>query len=161
VSASDKPFTVACHVGRLVEIRIGAFTSRDQFAQVQAEAGDLLSRIEQPILCVDARGGRLVSEELAEAALSVMRYDNPLFFRSAILAASPMLFMQTARLSREANNIRRKTFDTAGQLLLWLRPDLTDAEFERLQSFLSEPPSLSADVAAGEPLETPSDQGSG
>jgi hypothetical protein len=145
----------------LVEIRIGAFTSREQFAQVQAEAGDLLSRIEQPILCVDARGGRLVSEELAEAALSVMRYDNPLFFRSAILAASPMLFMQTARLSREANNIRRKIFDTAGQLLLWLRPDLTDAEFERLQSFLSEPPSLSADVAAGEPLETPSDQGSG
>jgi hypothetical protein len=137
-------------------MRIGIFTAREQFVQAQAEVGELLARIREPVLCIDVRGGRLMPEDLADAGLGAMRNDNPLFLRCALLVTSPMLGLQLTRLSREANNVRRKIFDTPGQLALWLRPHLTDPEFVRLEAFLSERPSLSAMPVAGERPANPS-----
>lgn len=156
MSATDKPYTVACQTGRLVEMRIGIFTKREQFVQAQAEVGEVLAKLKDPILCLDVRGGRLMPEDLADAGLGAMRNDNSLFHRCALLVTSPMLGLQLTRLSREANNVRRKIFDNVGQLELWLRPYLTDPEFERLQAFLNERPSQSAMPVAGERPADPS-----
>ena len=151
---SDKLYTVACHVGRLVELRTGIFTSPAHFAKAQVDVANVLGKVKEPILCIDARSGRLLPEPLAEAGLEAMRSDNPLIFRCATLVASPMFAMQLARLSREANNVRRKIFDNAGHLFLWLRPHLNDQEFERLLVFLGEDPSV-PDLPAGSGQNSP------
>jgi hypothetical protein len=145
VQEPEKPFTLACRVGRLVEVRVGTFTAREQLQQMQIAFADLLARLKGPVACVDLRLARVLPSDLADASLGVMRSDNRLFQLIAVLVTSPMLALQIARLTREANNPRRKMFETVGELELWLKPHLGQAERQRLHDFLAEEPSPMAE----------------
>jgi hypothetical protein len=139
----------------LVEVRVGMLASRSDIDALKEAVIEALQSQYHAVVCVDLRGGRLLPEDLAEALLGVMRADNPLFHRCASLVASATLGLQMVRLTREAANPHRRIFDTPGELALWLRPDLTGIELERLQAFLNERPSLSGELR-GVPPATPS-----
>jgi hypothetical protein len=142
VQESEKPFAVACRVGRLVELRVGMVSARVQLQQLQIAFADVLGRLKDPIACADLRLARVLPSDLAEASLGIMRSDNQLFHMIAILVASPMLALQIARLTREASNPRRRMFEMAPELEVWLKPHLSQGERERLHDFLAQDPSV-------------------
>ena len=145
-----KPFTLVCRVGRLVELRVGPFTAREHMQQLQMGVAELVGSMKDAIGCFDLRLARVLPADIAEAGLGVMRSDNRLFHTIALLANSPMLSLQIARLMREANNPRRKLFEMTGELELWLQPHLNQAERQRLHEFLTQDPTVTE-----EPPHTP------
>jgi hypothetical protein len=150
VQDPEKPFTLACRVGRLVELRVGPFTAREHMQQLQIAVADLVGSMKEPIGCFDLRLARVLPADIADAGVGVMRSDNRLFHMIALLASSPMLALQTARLMREANNPRRRLFEMTGELELWLQPHLNQAERQRLHEFLAQDPTVTE-----EPPHTP------
>jgi hypothetical protein len=155
VPAPDKPFTIACQTGRLVELRLGMLASREQIAEMKDAISDMLHGVTDAVVCVDLRGGRLLPEHLADAILSVMREDNHLFRACAALVSSPMLALQMMRLVREAANPSRRIFDTPGELVLWLRTYLTREEFDRMVVFVNERSSTGGNDLRGASSNTP------
>ncbi|UQA55724.1 hypothetical protein [Polyangium aurulentum] len=104
----------------------------------------------QVVFCTDLRAGRVLTEQVAERVIGVMRWDNPKVRRTALLLPEghAVLALQFERIVRAAGNPARRTFLHADQAARWLGEVLNPAEQESLLELLAEgeiePPSRPA-----------------
>ena len=99
------------------------------------------------VVVADWRACSLMSDEAAERALVRLKQANVNMDRSAALAtaASPVALLQFLRLCRSSDAAgNRRLFTAPQELSAWLGEVLTDAERDRLRSFLAEHEATSA-----------------
>jgi hypothetical protein len=138
--------TIDRKVGRLVEARfLGNPTLEDieewaREAEICLKTGARLGKA--AVCCTDMRASALFRPAVTEALTSVMRADNRVVERNAILGIGGATFtMQLQRLLREAQpigEIRRRVFIEPEGLCEWLDELLTPAESARLKEFIAE-----------------------
>jgi hypothetical protein len=130
--------SVESHVGRLIEIRMsGTITERElqdqlpKFRKVCALAGN------RAVLCVDQRMMNILPQNVADSLLRIMRDDNPIVVRSAVVVGkAPVQAMQQDRLRRQAAGPERRLFVDPKECIDWLSEVLGEEEQKRLHRFL-------------------------
>lgn len=132
-------------VGRLLEVRISeSIRTRadvDGWFDGVREALTHLPPGKRQVVVADWRACSLMSDEAAERALFRLKQTNANMERSAALAtaASPIAVLQFLRLCRSSDATgNRRLFTEPRELSGWLGEVLTDAERERLRTFLAE-----------------------
>jgi hypothetical protein len=132
-------------VGRLLEVRISeSIRTRadvDGWFDGVREALTHLPPGKRQVVVADWRACSLMSDEAAERALFRLKQTNANMDRSAALAtaASPIAVLQFLRLCRSSDATgNRRLFTDPRELSGWLGEVLTDAERERLRTFLTE-----------------------
>jgi hypothetical protein len=79
-------------------------------------------------------------QEIVSTHVDCMRALNAKLERTGVLIAnSPTLNLQMARLLRDSSNPKRRTFTSPAELCVWLSEVLTPAEQARLKEFLAQP----------------------
>ncbi len=130
-------FSIECHVGRLIEIRIWSPVVPKE-ASVWAEVHDrIVSAQRSKYVCfVDVVDATVFSAESADAYLAVMKSEPGLLRTGVLLNEDPVLSLQISRLIREAASDSRRTFRTVSPLRLWLSEVLDAAELLRLDTLV-------------------------
>ncbi|CAN5490214.1 hypothetical protein BH09MYX1_BH09MYX1_22070 [soil metagenome] len=139
---STTPFTLEFREGRLLEVRIRPpITTHDvrAFAErLRALLTIVAATHKKVVIAVELLNANALPQDVADAFLAVMRYDNPLVERSAFLVGAGALFsMQVEKLIREAANPMRRAFRDVLTLRSWLDESLTAGEQKRLAAFLA------------------------
>ena len=135
-------FGADCVVGRLVEARledlpsagdVARFIETMQAAFAKAGAGC--------VICADWRTANVVSPEVGERLVELLRRGSRHFARSGVLlpAHSPTFVLQVERLLREAGNPQRRAFNAPRPMLEWLGELLDANELQRAADFLKCP----------------------
>jgi hypothetical protein len=134
----------AITVGRLLEIRVGAgYRTRsevdDLFKSITAEYAKL-KKPQRVVAVTDWRHCPPISDGISNHLLEKITATNPRTQASAVIVSrdSPASALQFLRLVRSSQHPGRKLFFDTRDLLSWLHPFLTGAEFKRLQAFLDE-----------------------
>jgi hypothetical protein len=130
--------TIESNSGRLIEIRMsGTITERElhdnlpTFRKVCALADN------QVVICVDQRTMHVLPQNVAESLLRIMRDDNSIVVRSAVVVgAAPIQTMQQDRLRRQAAGPERRVFVDPREAADWLSEVLQEDEQKRLHQFL-------------------------
>lgn len=150
--------TCEIHVGRLLEIRVGAgyHSVRDierMIVLMQAHFGKL-GPGERCVVAADWRNVGMMSPETALRAREMLLRANPRVVRSSILTLPErsLANLQVVRLVREAEGEHRRHFTNAVEQHRWLSEVLIDAEQARLAVFLD----LAPVVEERAPAATPS-----
>jgi hypothetical protein len=137
--------TVACRVGRLLELRLAGNPSVEDADQFERDAHSNISRIvretKKPIVvCSDLRASHLFKPEVSEKLIHTMKGASPNLERNGILGNnSALLFLQLARFVKETTqDSRRRVFTDVEPMLSWLDEVLTPAERARMRQFLNE-----------------------
>ena len=145
------PNTYAIVVGRLLEVRISeSIRTRadvDSWFDGVRAALTHLPPGKRQVVVADWRACSLMSDEAAERALFRLKQTNSNMDRSAALAtaASPVAVLQFLRLCRSSDATgNRRLFTEPQELSQWLGEVLTDAEGERLRTFLADHRAVSA-----------------
>jgi hypothetical protein len=126
--------------GRLIEIRsIAPITMADTQSMVTRLVGILAASQARFVGCGDLRRATVVTPEITDASIALLRRENPRIDRTGFLIDSvgAVLGMQLERIVREANNPARKVFRDPVALRAFLEPVLTVAERRRLEVFLA------------------------
>jgi hypothetical protein len=135
-------FTVANHVGRLIEIRVVPPLSMDDATRFLQDVVRLTSA--QPakiVCCTDLRTGtRTIDPDSIDFIAAIMRSENPKLERNALVVSSmsPTFALQMERMVKTAGTVQRRIFKTRGEAEAWLGEALTGAERARLRTFLDE-----------------------
>jgi hypothetical protein len=150
-----KVLTIDRKVGRFVEARFsGNPTEQDIVEWAKAAEACLRANAARTgqgaVCCTDMRASALFRPSVTEALTNIMRADNKLVERNALLGIGGATFtMQLQRLLREAQpagEIRRRVFVDEETLCKWLEELLTPQETARLKKFLGEFDPNGADV---------------
>lgn len=131
---------VGLRVGRLLEVRtVAPFTTEEMAVFARQLMQALNYTPDRLVGVIDLRGAGLASPEQSELFSAMLRRDNPLVERTAMLlsSGSAMLTLQVERLMREANHPARKTFREIEPLCAYLDGILTEPEQVRLRAFLA------------------------
>jgi hypothetical protein len=140
---SHQRFSAECIVGRLVEARLYVLQSIEEVELFQAAMRDAFRRAgPRSVICADWRGAPLLSPDVAEALIGLLRVGNAFFERSAILLGEEQaLFgMQVERVVREAANPKRRTFRDPAKMRKWLTEVLDADEVRRMEEFFRASP---------------------
>jgi hypothetical protein len=147
--------TINRRVGRFVEARFSGNPTVDDIGEwARAAEACLKTNVARTglgaVCCTDTRASALFRPAVTEALTTLMRADNKILERNAILGIGGATFtMQLQRLLREAQpagEVRRRVFVDEDLLCKWLDELLTPPESARLREFLGEFDPLSADV---------------
>jgi hypothetical protein len=139
--------TIERKVGRLVEARFSGNPTVEDIAEWARAAEGLLktgaARLGKgAVCCTDMRASALFRPAVTEALTSIMRADNRVVERNAILGIGGATFtLQLQRLLREAQpigEIRRRVFIEQASMYQWLEELLTPVESARLRAFVDE-----------------------
>jgi hypothetical protein len=127
------------HVGRLIELVQRAPVTLEEFGALRGKLTDYLVRANQRVVIVsDSRGGGLVTEEVGQAIIRLMKSDNPVIERACYITnPNSPASMKLNQLIQEANNPGRRAFADASQGAAWLAEVLDAQEQARLRAFLS------------------------
>jgi len=139
--STEPRFTVGCSVGRLVEARLFTLQTIEEVAVFQGAMRDTFRQAgPRSVICADWRAAGLLSPEVAEGLIGLLRVGNAFFERSAILLAKDQaLFgMQVERVVREAKNPARRTFRDPLKMRTWLAEVLSADEVRRMNEFFRE-----------------------
>jgi hypothetical protein len=132
-------YSIACNVGRLVEVRLSAVRTVLDVASLEEERRQVFSRMDgKCIFCADWRQMSLLSPDVADALVELFRRGNQHIERSGVLLPSDaaLLQLQVARVVREAANETRRTFLLAREMRAWLGEVLDEAERRRMDEFI-------------------------
>jgi hypothetical protein len=134
-------FKFEIRVGRLAEVILASPLTVEEFEGFTTAARlGLLALPGKAIAVLDMTRCTVLSDEVAELAVNLIRRDSPKIERAAYLlpqlrgAAS----MQLTRMFREAGTEARRIFDDKHVLRAWLAPALTPFELRRLHEFLAD-----------------------
>lgn len=134
--------TCEVHVGRLLEIRVGAGyqSVRDvdrMIAMMQHQMSQLTAG-EKFVIAADWRKVTMMSPETAARARQMLTRSNPRVHRSTILTLPDRSTanLQVVRLVREAESDNRRHFTSTHEQYRWLCEILTEPEQIRLYDFL-------------------------
>ncbi|MCU1279972.1 MAG: hypothetical protein JWM53_3518 [bacterium] len=134
-------FTVANHVGRLIEVRIKPPLRKEQAARFMQEVVRVSAAHPTFVACTDLRAStRTTDPDTIDVIAGIMRSESPRVERTALIvsAASSTLLLQLDRLVKSAGAAQRRIFRTRQEAESWLDEVLDDAERERLRAFLDE-----------------------
>ena len=135
-------FTVANHVGRLIEIRVVPPLSMDDATRFLQDVVRLTSAQPGKIACcTDLRTGtRTIDPNSIDFIAAIMRSENPKLERNALVVSSmsPTFALQMERMVKTAGTVQRRIFKTRGEAEAWLGEALTGGERARLRTFLDE-----------------------
>jgi hypothetical protein len=135
-------FAADCVVGRLVEARLEYLTTPADVARfVVAMQAAFAKAGPGCIICADWRTANVLSPDVGEALIDLLRRGNRRLSRSGVLlpAHSPTFVLQVERLVREANNPERRTFSAPRPMLEWLGELLSPSELQQATDFLNHP----------------------
>ena len=134
-------FRVDSPTGNLVTARWAWLRDTAEAERFRAAIGAAVGRVRPAVICADWRAASIVSPEVADVMLSMLRGANPMLRRSGILLTSERsaFSLQTERLVREAAHPQRRTFRAVPELLVWLSEVLTPAEQAAARQFLADP----------------------
>lgn len=135
-------FTVANHVGRLIEVRVVPPLSLDEATRFMQEVVRLTSlQAGKIVACTDLRTGtRTVDPDTIDLLAGIMRSENPRLERNALIV-SPMsatFALQMERMVKTAGTAQRRIFRSRGEAETWLGEVLSGAERGRLRTYLDE-----------------------
>jgi hypothetical protein len=135
-------FTVANHVGRLIEVRVVPPLSMDEATRFMQEVVRLTSLQQGKIVaCTDLRTGtRTIDPDSIDLMAGIMRSENPRLERNALIVspASATFVLQMERMVKTAAAPQRRIFKSRGEAEAWLGEVLNGAERGRLRAFLDE-----------------------
>jgi hypothetical protein len=128
-------------VGRLVEIRMEPPITYAEAVIFAVELQNTVKRMTERFVGVaDFSRVHIFPQEVVSTHVDCMRALNAKVERTGVLiASSPTLSLQTARLLRDGSNPKRRAFTKPDELCLWLSEVLTPPEQARLKVFLASP----------------------
>lgn len=141
--------TIDRRVGRFVEARVAGSPTEEEVAE-WARSADLclktcLARTQKiAVACTDVRPSSIYRPAVTELFSSIMRKDNKLLERNAVLGIGGATFtLQLQRLLREAEaarggEVRRRVFTDPEAAFAWLDEVLTPVERARMREFIAE-----------------------
>jgi hypothetical protein len=139
--------SVESSVGVLVEIRFIGTPVLEDVVAFEAELRVVVTNVikrwknRRAILCTDLRACGVLSPEVSERVIRLMKHDSPHIERSAFLGtASAILSLQLQRVIAESGPDRRRMFKDESPLQTWLAEVANPAEQARLRLFLSSVP---------------------
>ncbi len=132
-------YTLECHVGRLLEIRVQPPLSVEELKNFHPQVTRILGRVPgQLIACTDLRKARVFSLDVADRLKAIIRTDGPRVDRNAYLVGESAVFsMQIARVIRAAGIPSRRAFTSVNEAITWLSELLTEPEIGRLREFIA------------------------
>ena len=135
-------FTVATHVGRLIEVRVVPPLTMEDAVRFMQEVVRLTSlQTGKIVACTDLRTGtRTIDPDSIDLMAGIMRSENPRLERNALIvsAASATFVLQMERMVKTAGTAQRRIFRTRKEAESWLGEVLSGAERGRLRTFLDE-----------------------
>jgi hypothetical protein len=135
-------FTVAHHVGRLIELRVVPPLTLDEATRFMQEVVRLTSLQQGKIVAVtDLRTGtRTVDPDTIDFLAGIMRAENPRLERNALMVSpvSATFALQMERMVKSAGTAQRRIFKSRPEAESWLGEVLSGAERARLRTFLDE-----------------------
>ncbi|HWW60752.1 MAG TPA: hypothetical protein VN181_05230 [Thermoanaerobaculia bacterium] len=131
-------YTVANHVGRLVEVTLASPLTLDEVQSFVRDNVAVMKTIAGNFVGVaDLRGAHVFPAEVADRLIQLLSANSSQVERSAMLIGDSATFaIQVERVIRTANHPNRKIFRNPGEMVAWLNEVLTVAEQEQLQQFL-------------------------
>ena len=135
-----RPWTVACAVGCLVEVRFGRLGSVDQVRELSDALGRAIAKThDRTAIVVDLRDAAVSSQAVANAAIDLItRASRPGTRMAIVLRVEREAWSaQLARLVRVVGDPGRRTFLDAGAVLAWLGDFFDEDERERAGMFLA------------------------
>lgn len=136
-----RPFEVALHAGRLLEIRInGQIRTRTDVEQCNDAIWEKINEIKRDIVIIaDYRQAMVFAPERAEDWAGIIRAMSHRIERSAILLdqQKATFNLQLQRGVIRADNRNRKLFFGAEEATAWIHPVLDDLERARVVRFLT------------------------
>lgn len=136
-------FSVGCHVGRLLEVRVASPFPATEAARFITEISGVIAAAPAHIVAVcDLRGTRrIVDPETIDRIALLMRAENPKLDRNGLLLPDGVatVALQIERLIRSAGASTRRTFRRRVEVESWLNELLGADERARLAAFLDEP----------------------
>jgi hypothetical protein len=139
LSSSD--FTVENPTGRLIEARVYSLSTRehaDEYSQALVVAVDRLPAGVFGVLCADHRFAPVYPQPVTDRLVELFQYMNERLERVAIIVRpeAATLYMQLARIAREAGNEARRVFRDVDPALRHLAGNLDPGEVDRARTFL-------------------------
>jgi hypothetical protein len=134
-------FTISRTVGRRFEARVFSLSTRrdaDAYSEALAAEVDRLPHGEFGVLCADHRFAPVYPQPVTDRLIELFQYMNERLDRIAILVRpeAATLYMQLARIAREAGNKARRVFRDVDPALRHLTASLTEQEITRARTFL-------------------------
>ena len=132
-------YTLECHVGRLIEIRVQPPLTLDELRNFLPQVTRILARVGgQVVACTDLRNARVFSPDVTEKLMTILRTDGPRVERGGFLVGESAVFsMQIARMLRESRGPSRRAFVEPEDAIHWLSELLTPVEVRRLREFVT------------------------
>jgi len=132
-------WSVENSVGRLIEAQLVPLLGPSEMREFVTAVADTVALAGRPIVGItDMSRVRVFAPADADLLIDVMRRDNPLVERAAIIInGDALLGMQIERLVREAQSPSRRVFCFAAQAANWVAECLAPEEAERARRFAS------------------------
>lgn len=132
-------FSVRIGAGRLIEIRISSPLELADVKPLQdLIRKTILSLQGKAVSCADVRQGSVLTQDVVEGVIELMRGDNPNVERVGILlSTSAVSSMQMERIVRNANNPNRRAFRDPKECVAWLSEVLNPEERAALLRFVA------------------------
>jgi hypothetical protein len=127
-------------VGRIVEVRVGRLAHLTDVESLNAAVFAAVRRAGPgAVICSDHRGATPLTGDVANAWSRGMRKANASIVRGALLLdpSNTMYNLQLERVVHCAGNEDRRLFKDADELYDWLGGNLTEAEREVVQTWVS------------------------
>jgi hypothetical protein len=124
--------------GRLIEVRARGLVTLPEFTAMRSDYTASMLRIgRRLVLAVDVRELGILTEEVAERLLQLMRMDNPLVERGGyIVTPGTAAGARIATVINAGGNPDRRCFSGVQEMFDFLSPSLDPAEQARLSAFL-------------------------
>ena len=131
--------TVSQPHGRLLFLNLASPVNLDEVQRVGSKLQALMPGLAAPgaVFVSDLTRATTVPEDVVEAFGSMMRHDNKLLFRGALLVGKNPIGSQIETAVKDAKFPTRRVFQSRRELEEWLNPVLTEAERRSLSDYLA------------------------
>lgn len=126
-------------VGRLLALRVETPVTMEELEPALIRFAGFAAKVPGKFMAVaDCRKATILSPEVADRFMALMRNDNPRIERAGLLVGESAGFsLQLERMVRTAGNPKRRTFRAVEELCAWMDEALLPAESRSLREFLS------------------------
>jgi hypothetical protein len=132
---------VRTEIGRLMSVFFRPPLTEAEADEFVLETRRIITAAPEPLVCFsDARSVAVLSPEIANKIVALMKTGNPRIERHGVLISGSAVFgLQAERMFREAGSPSRRAFRDVDTLVAWLSETLTAPEQLRLRACLEQP----------------------
>ena len=135
--------TIVRRVGRLMEFRYPAFVEMEFIKRWAADCKELMGAINaeghRTLAIGDLRPCHVMSREVTDAIVAILKVHNPLAERTAVLFGNSVFGLQVWRIFQDSNSDHRTVTNSVEDAVGALRSVATPEELARARAFLAEP----------------------